>query len=63
MTLDLYIHVMPGIEADWTMKVDRVLKSALGIMDHRARFQAQIAPAATASGPDGKGGGEKFGGL
>ncbi len=63
MTLDRYFHVMPGMQADWTMKVDRVLKSGLGIMDHTARCQALIAPAATASGPNGKGGGEKFGGL
>ena len=28
--LDLYSHVMPGMQEDAAMKVDRVLKSALG---------------------------------
>ena len=63
MTLDLYFHAMPGIEEDATMKVDRVLKSALGIIDHTARYQALIAPAVTANGPNGNGEGENFGGL
>ena len=30
VTLDLYSHVMPGMQEDAAMKVDRVLKSALG---------------------------------
>ncbi len=30
VTLDLYLHVMPGMQEDAAMNVDRVLKSALG---------------------------------
>ena len=30
VTLDLYSHVMPGMQEDAAMKVDRILKSALG---------------------------------
>ena len=30
VTLDLYSHVMPGMQEDAAMRVDRVLKTALG---------------------------------
>ncbi len=33
VTLDLYSHVMPGMQEDAAMRVDKALKSALGTRD------------------------------